>query len=166
MRRRNFLAGLGVVAAYPLASKAQRSAMPTVGVLMAGTENSPENRPRIAAFRQAFAELGWTDGDNVHVIYRWSVAVVLDSAQRSTDVTASGLIRHVRSAPGPASADPESIARILAEKGYWYDALTALSLDIDRQPARRKQRADLLEQVGLTAPAAYDRAALGKTPSH
>jgi hypothetical protein len=100
------------------------------------------------------------------VIYRWSVAVVLDSAQRSTDVTASGLIRHVRSAPGPASADPESIARILAEKGYWYDALTALSLDIDRQPARRKQRADLLEQVGLTAPAAYDRAALGKTPSH
>lgn len=72
MRRRNFLAGLGVVAAYPLASRAQRAAMPTLGVLMAGTENSPENKPRIAAFRQALADLGWRDGDNIHVIYRWS----------------------------------------------------------------------------------------------
>jgi putative tryptophan/tyrosine transport system substrate-binding protein len=61
-----------MVAAYPLASNAQRAAMPTVGVLMAGTENSPENRPRIAAFRQGLADLGWRDGKNVHVIYRWS----------------------------------------------------------------------------------------------
>jgi putative tryptophan/tyrosine transport system substrate-binding protein len=61
-----------MVAAYPLASNAQRAAMPTVGVLMAGTENSPENRPRIAAFRQGLADLGWRDGENVHVIYRWS----------------------------------------------------------------------------------------------
>jgi putative tryptophan/tyrosine transport system substrate-binding protein len=61
-----------MVAAYPLASNAQRAAMPTVGVLMAGTENSPENRPRIAAFRQGLADLGWRDGENVHVTYRWS----------------------------------------------------------------------------------------------
>jgi len=72
MRRRNFLGGLGMVAAWPLASKAQGAAMRTVGVLMAGTENSRENKPRIAAFRQGLADLGWRDGENVQMIYRWS----------------------------------------------------------------------------------------------
>jgi putative ABC transport system substrate-binding protein len=46
--------------------------VPTVGVLMAGTENSVENKPRIAAFQQGLAELGWKDGENIRVIYRWS----------------------------------------------------------------------------------------------
>jgi hypothetical protein len=32
-------------------------------VLMAGTETSPENRPRIAAFRQALKDLGWNEGE-------------------------------------------------------------------------------------------------------
>ena len=39
---------------------------------MAGAENSSENKPRIDAFRQALADLGWKDGENIHVIYRWS----------------------------------------------------------------------------------------------
>jgi putative ABC transport system substrate-binding protein len=39
---------------------------------MAGAENSTENAPRIAAFRRALADLGWKDGVNIHVIYRWS----------------------------------------------------------------------------------------------
>ena len=89
-----------------------------------------------------------------NVTYRWSVAVVIDSAQRSTDVTASGLIQYVRPTSRPASSDPEDAARLNAEKGYWYDALAAISRDIDRRPEHRSQRADLLEQVGLAAPAA------------
>jgi putative ABC transport system substrate-binding protein len=72
MKRREFLAGLGIVVALPLASRAQRAGVPTVGVLMAGAENSSENKPRMAAFRQGLTDLGWKDGENVHVIYRWS----------------------------------------------------------------------------------------------
>jgi hypothetical protein len=94
------------------------------------------------------------------VTYRWSVAMVVDPAQRSSDVTASGLIQYVRPASGPVSPDPESAARLNAEKGYWYDALAALSRDVERRPDRRTQRADLLEQVGLAVPAAFDLAAL------
>jgi hypothetical protein len=93
------------------------------------------------------------------VTYRWSVAVVFDPAQRSRDVIASGLIQHVRATTRPAHADDEAAARISAGNGYWYDALADLSRDIDRRPGRRGQRADLLEQVGLAAPAAFDRAA-------
>jgi putative ABC transport system substrate-binding protein len=73
MIRREFIVGLSIVAAYPFALSAQQAGMPTVGVLMAGDENSSENKPRVAAFRQALADLGWKDGENVRVIYRWSI---------------------------------------------------------------------------------------------
>jgi len=39
---------------------------------MAGSEGSAENAPRIAAFHRALTELGWRDGDNVDITYRWS----------------------------------------------------------------------------------------------
>jgi hypothetical protein len=90
------------------------------------------------------------------VTYRWSAAVITDPAHRSVDVVASGLIQYVRPATGLPRADDE--ARIYAESGYWYDAVNALSRGIERRPDRRRERADLLEQVGLAAPAAFDRA--------
>ena len=93
------------------------------------------------------------------VIYRWSVAVIFDPDQRSRDVIASGLIQHVRPSPALARTDNEDSAQFYARNGYWYDALADLSRDIERQPTRRSQRAALLEQVGLTLPAAFDRAA-------
>jgi len=46
--------------------------MPKVGVLMPGREGDPDNQARIAAFRQGFADLGWKDGQNVHIEYRWA----------------------------------------------------------------------------------------------
>jgi putative ABC transport system substrate-binding protein len=73
MKRREFIGWLGTaVAAWPIAARAQQAGMPTVGVLMAGTENSVENKPRTSAFQQGLAELGWKDGENIRVIYRWS----------------------------------------------------------------------------------------------
>jgi putative tryptophan/tyrosine transport system substrate-binding protein len=74
MRRRQFIALLGgAAAAWPFAALAQRpGGMPVVGVLMAGDESAPDNQKRIAAFCQGLAELGWKDGENVHLVYRWS----------------------------------------------------------------------------------------------
>jgi len=39
---------------------------------MAGSEGSSENVPRVAAFSNALTELGWREGDNVQIRYRWS----------------------------------------------------------------------------------------------
>jgi putative ABC transport system substrate-binding protein len=72
MKRRDFLTALGGAAlTWPNSARAQR-AIPKVGVLLAGFEGSPENAPRIAAFRKALSVLGWREGQNVHIEYRWS----------------------------------------------------------------------------------------------
>jgi DNA-binding LacI/PurR family transcriptional regulator len=72
IRRRTFLAALGAAAAsWPLAARAQQpDRMRHVGVLM-GIESGPDARTRIAAFRQALRESGWTDDRNVRIDVIW-----------------------------------------------------------------------------------------------
>ncbi len=75
MKRREFIAALGSAAAWPLAARAQQNE-PTrrLGVLMASTENDSEVRNDVAAFTQKLRDLGWKDGENIHIDYRWGAA--------------------------------------------------------------------------------------------
>jgi len=70
--RRKFLATLGgAAAAWPLATRAQQAErMRRIGVLM-GVANDAEGEARVAAFRQGLQQLGWVEGRNVLVEYRW-----------------------------------------------------------------------------------------------
>jgi putative ABC transport system substrate-binding protein len=73
MRRREFISLLGSAAAWPLAARAQQpERVRRIGVLMAYAEDNPDGKPRLAAFAQRLQELGWTDGRNIRVEYRWS----------------------------------------------------------------------------------------------
>jgi putative tryptophan/tyrosine transport system substrate-binding protein len=75
MKRREFitLAGGAAAAGWPLAARAQRTGVTRkVGILLSGVESDPDSQVRIEAFRKGFADLGWRDGDNVHIEYRWS----------------------------------------------------------------------------------------------
>jgi putative ABC transport system substrate-binding protein len=72
MRRRDFIAGLGGVAAWPLAARAQQGdRVRRIGVLAGGDENDPAYKPYVPAFTQALADLGWTDGHNMRIVARW-----------------------------------------------------------------------------------------------
>ena len=71
MRRREFITLLGGVAAWPLAARAQQpERIRRIGSLT-GIADEPIMQPRLAAFLQALQQLGWTDGDNIRIDYRW-----------------------------------------------------------------------------------------------
>jgi putative ABC transport system substrate-binding protein len=72
MRRREFMAGLGSAAAWPVAAHAQQPArVRRVGVLMGWDENDPEAKGWLSKFTQGLFELGWTDGRNMRMDVRW-----------------------------------------------------------------------------------------------
>jgi putative ABC transport system substrate-binding protein len=75
MRRREFIAGLGSVAAWPVVAQAQQSPrMRRIGVLLACAESDSEGKAYIAAFREGLQKFGWTEGRNVRIDYRWGAA--------------------------------------------------------------------------------------------
>jgi putative ABC transport system substrate-binding protein len=72
LRRREFITLLGGAAAWPLAATAQqRERMRRIGVLMGVVESDPVANPNFSAFTRALAGLGWTDGRNVRMDFRW-----------------------------------------------------------------------------------------------
>jgi putative tryptophan/tyrosine transport system substrate-binding protein len=74
MKRREFIALLGGVAAWPLAARAQQpDRLRRIGVLLGGlTERDPEGQARVSALRNALAKLGWIPGRTLQIEYRWT----------------------------------------------------------------------------------------------
>jgi putative tryptophan/tyrosine transport system substrate-binding protein len=71
MKRRQFIAGLGSAAAWPVVARAQQGRVRRIGVLMAGDENDRVRKTFDTEFTQTLADLGWTDGRSVRVDLRW-----------------------------------------------------------------------------------------------
>jgi putative tryptophan/tyrosine transport system substrate-binding protein len=72
MKRREFIALLGGAAVLPLAARAQQAGlMGHVGVLMNVVEDDPGGLAEVAALRQGLTELGWVEGRNLHIDFRW-----------------------------------------------------------------------------------------------
>jgi putative ABC transport system substrate-binding protein len=83
LRRREFVTLLGgAAAAWPLAARAQQpDRMRRIGKLMAATEDHPETKPRLAAFRQGLKKLGWSERRNVRIDARFTAAANSDQAR-------------------------------------------------------------------------------------
>jgi putative tryptophan/tyrosine transport system substrate-binding protein len=75
--RRQFIAAFGTAAAWPLTAHAQQSdPLRRIGVLSLFGETDPQEQSWDTAFRERLDELGWVDGRNVHIDYRWGAGSV------------------------------------------------------------------------------------------
>jgi putative ABC transport system substrate-binding protein len=73
LKRRDFISALGGAVAWPIAASAQQAGKPpTIGFL--GTTTASAWQPWTAAFVQGLHELGWVEGRNVAIEYRWAEA--------------------------------------------------------------------------------------------
>ena len=76
MRRREFITILGCAAAWPLAARAQqRNRLKRLGVLWGLAENDNVYEPHLSSFKQRLQDLGWIDGRNIRVEYRFTGGV-------------------------------------------------------------------------------------------
>ena len=115
IKRREFITLLGGAAvAWPLAAGAEQDGhVRRIGVLMAYAENDREYQSNLAAFREELQKLGWTEGRNIQIDYRWAaadpelmrrfarelIALQPDVILSSSSPTTASLLQETRSIP-------------------------------------------------------------------
>jgi len=73
VKRRTFIAGLGSAAVWPITARGQQpERLRRIGLLLGTTADDSDSQVRLAVFRQSLQQLGWTDGRNLRIDYRWA----------------------------------------------------------------------------------------------
>jgi|SRR5271166_5011726 len=90
MRRRQFITLLAGAAAWPLVARAQQAErMRRIGVLLSSSGIDPEGQARIASLRLGLLELGWIEGRNITIDYRWGAGDSNRVRAQAADLVAS-----------------------------------------------------------------------------
>ncbi len=111
MKRRDMILGLGGAVVWPLAVRAQQKAMPVIGFLSGGSPGPLS--PFLAAFRQGLGDIGYVEGQNVAIEYRWAEgsydrlpALAADLVGRKVDLIATNAIPSAFAAKNATSTIP------------------------------------------------------------
>jgi putative ABC transport system substrate-binding protein len=105
MKRREFIALVGGVAAWPLAARAQQAErIRRVGVMMNAAAGDTEQQSLLAVFAQSLQKLGWADGRNLRIDVRWAGGDALEIRKHAKDLVA--LAPDAIFATGTASMGP------------------------------------------------------------
>ena len=88
MKRREFIAGIGGAAAWPMVARAQGERVRRIGVLLVAAMNDAEYQARVGAFQQALALSGWNIGRNTRIDIRWATTNAADLRRHAADLVA------------------------------------------------------------------------------
>ena len=110
MRRRKFIGLVGGAAVgWPMFAKGQQAKpMRRIGVLVGLAENDPEMKERLAGFRQGLEKLGWSEGDNVKIDYRFAPAGAQAHLLAKELVALQPDVIIAQSTPATAALKPET----------------------------------------------------------
>ena len=191
MRRRDFIIVIGSVAAWPLMARAQQpERIRRVGVLTGLAQDDPEAQARIKAFQQRLRELGWTDGHNVQIDYRWAsgdvdrtrayaaelVALAPDVILVNTPPGLAALQKATRTIPivfaqviDASESDAASVARpggnVTGFYSYFDFTIVGKWLEILKEIAPQVRRVAIMQNVDHPVWAGYLRAINEIAPS-
>jgi putative tryptophan/tyrosine transport system substrate-binding protein len=91
MKRRTFIAGIGSTAAWPVIARAQQSGrVRRIGLLQGLAAGDPVAQAHNAIFVQALQQLGWIDGRNLHIDFRWGAGNGADIGKYAEELVALG----------------------------------------------------------------------------
>jgi putative ABC transport system substrate-binding protein len=107
MKRREFIAGLGSAAAWPMAARAQQRRVPAIGYLSNQIELSDQSAA--AAYRRGLGEQGYIEGQNVEIMYRYTDARGNRRRAVAEDLARNG-VSVICAAGGPADVEAAKAA--------------------------------------------------------
>jgi len=132
MRRREFITLLGgAAAAWPLAARAQHPEhVRRIGVLVGLSETDPGMKPRLAALRQELDTLGWVDGRNVRIDYRYAPggARANDFAKELVALKPEVILAHTVSVTAALQRETRTIPIVFVSVGDPFGAGFIISL--------------------------------------
>jgi putative ABC transport system substrate-binding protein len=108
LRRREFITGLGGAAAWPLAARAQQRPIPTIGFLAPGNKNPAYQR----LLSKRLMEVGYVEGQNVKVEYRWAGEMVERQREFAADLVRRQVAVILAYGSGPALAAKRATSTI------------------------------------------------------
>jgi ABC-type uncharacterized transport system substrate-binding protein len=167
MQRREFITLLGgATVTWPLAARAQQTAIPVIGYL--GAESPAAFASRLRAFRQGLADTGYAEGRNVSIEYRWAQGQHNRLAALATDLVGRHVTVIVAPGGAPAAlaaksatttipivfemgADPIAIGLVgsLSHPGGNLTGVTSLSVEVT--PKRLEFLHEMIPTAGLIA---------------
>ena len=146
MRRREFIALLGSAAAWPLAARAQQPAMRTKIPHIGYIGITP--RPPDEAFREGLRELGYKEGQNIVIEFRWIERSGRTVAEGPPDRVREHLLEPAHLGLTVAEGQAAAAADRLRDGGYIVQR-TGPRLWVDAPAGRKVEALELLNRAGV-----------------